>query len=282
VIFLLALAFTGVFIGLTSFNSGGEVSLTFSSDHRKSFFSILALIVIVVFFVITSFKYLERFVSVSYFGKATSTKTESVTENYIGKALNLYSNDLYLRTYSQVYLTKLNSIVAEGTALSDAEKADLQTSFDQSLKSAEMAVVYNPSNYLNSQMLGFVYQTVGALGLKDAYSKAIVAYQNASNLNPLNPGIKLSMANASFADGKISEAKDYANQALALKPDYADALVALSQIAKNEGDNAQALSYAQTALSITPNDKNLIQYINSLNNPAPAPTPVPTPNKTKK
>ena len=146
-----------------------------------------------------------------------------------------------------------------------------------------MATSYNPLNYLNFQVLGSTYQVLGSLGVKDAYGKAILAYQNASNLNPLNPGLKLAMAGTSFVDGKVKEAKNYANTALSLKKNYIDALVMLSQIAKSENNNSAAYSYAQAALTLSPEDKNLIQYINSLNNSEPILDPVPpVPDKTKK
>jgi tetratricopeptide (TPR) repeat protein len=280
-IFLLSLAFTGIFIGLAASGSDKEIAISFLNDHRKSFFSILALILVVILSLTFSFKYVERFASVSYFSKALSATTEPAAENSIGKALSLYQNDLYLRTYSQIYLVKLNSIVSKGSNLSDADKADLQASFDQAVNGAQMAVAYDPSNYLNFQLLGSVYQAAGTLGVKDAYSKAESAYQSASLLNPLNPGLKLALAGAYFADGKVEDAKDSANQALTLKPDYIDALITLSQIAKSEGDNAKALSYAQAALSITPTDNNLIQYVNSLNGSAPSATPAPASTSVK-
>lgn len=281
VIFLLSLAFTGVFVGLATSSGEKEISLSFLNDHRKSFFSILALIAIVIFSVGVSFKYVERFVSVQYFGKAISADTEPVAESNINKALTLFSNDLYLRTYSQVYLVKLSSIANKGTSLSEAEKADLQTTFNQAVQSAQMATAYNPSNYLNFQLLGSVYQSVGALGVKDAYSNAVSAYKTASALNPLNPGLKLAVASASFVDGKVSEAKDYANQALTLKQDYIDALITLSQIAKNQGNDSQALSYAQAALSLAPDNKNIAQYVNSLSKGNTTPTPTSTTEKAK-
>jgi cytochrome c-type biogenesis protein CcmH/NrfG len=226
----------------------------------------------VIFAVASAFTYIERLVSVSYFGKALSASTEGVAEDSINKALSLYSNDLYLRTYAQVYLVKLSSIANKGSTLSDADKADLQTSFNQAINSAQMATTYDPQNYLNFQLLGSVYQTVGALGVKDAYDKAVLAYQTASALDPLNPDLKLSIASTSFANGKVQDAKDYANQALTLKPDDIDALVTLSQIAKSEGNNSAALSYAEAALSLDPTNQNLIQYVNSLNGTAPATT----------
>lgn len=287
VLFLLALTFTGVFIGLVTLNSNKEISVSFLNDHRKSFFSILLLILTVIFFVATSFKYIERLTSVSYFEKALSAETVPLATTSINKAISLYSNDLYLRTYSQIYLIKLNSIASKGSDLSDAEKAELQQSFDQTINSAQLAVSYNPSNYINFQLLGSTYQAVGSIGVKDAYSKAAVAYQNASSLNPLNPGLKLATAGALFADEKLKEAKEYASSALTLKPDYIDALLTLSQIAKRQGNNNEALSYARDALSLSPTDKNLIQYVNSLSNPtsssdsAPASQPESTTTKPK-
>lgn len=267
VIFLLALAFAGVFLGLSASSSpNGEISLSFLNDHKKGFFSIFFLVLIITASAAVSFKYIERFASVSYFRKALTASTIPVAEASINKALTLHTSDLYLRTYTQVYLVKLENLVKKGASLSDAEKADLQTSLDQAVNGAQLATIYNPTSYLNFQALASVYQTAASLGAKDASAKAVETYKIASTLNPLNPRLKLALANASLADGKTKEAKDYAKASISLKSDYVDALIVLSQIAKSEGNNEGALSYAQTALSISPADKDLIKYINSLKN----------------
>ena len=281
VIFLLSLAFTGVFIGLTaSSSSSEEISMSFLNDHRKSFLSILILVILVIFFVIASFKYTERFISVSYFSKALTAPSVTIAEESINKALKLYANDLYLRTYAQIYLLKLDSLIKKEESLSDADKADLQLTLDQAVNSAQLATTYNGSNYLNFQTLGSMYQSLGSLGVKDVYSKAIEAYKTASTLNPNNPGLKLAIATVLFADGKVQDAKDYANVALTLKPDYIDALITLSQIANSEGNNADAISYAQRALFISPMNTDLIKYVDSLKNRTNVSTPTPTPTLT--
>jgi len=267
VIFLLAFAFTGVFIGLYTFNSpNGKISISFLDDHRKSFFSILLLVVVMIISVTTAFEYIQRFASVSYFRKTLLASNIPDAQVSIGKAISLYSNDLYMRTYAQIYLIKLNSLIKQGVSLSDADKATLQANLDQAVNGAQLAVTYDPKNYLNFQAIGSVYQTVASFGVPGAYSKAIEAHEIASSLNPNNPSIKLSIANAFFADGKIKEAKEYAKMSLSLKPDYIDALITLSQIVKSEGDNASALSYAERALAISPTNQDLIQYMESLKN----------------
>ncbi|KKT06498.1 MAG: hypothetical protein UV85_C0018G0020 [Candidatus Nomurabacteria bacterium GW2011_GWB1_43_19] len=154
VIFLLAFAFTGVFIGLSaSLSFGREVTLSFLNDPRKSFFSILALVLLIIVSATASFKYVEKFSSVFYFGRAVSASTESVAEDSINKALSLHRNDLYLRAYSQINLAKLNSLIKKGEDLSEAEKTDLQKNLDGALGGAQLAITYNPKNYLNFQAL---------------------------------------------------------------------------------------------------------------------------------
>ena len=274
-IFLLAFALTGVFIGLSSIGRpNGEISFSFLDDPRKSFFSILVLVVLMILSAATGFKYVERLASVSYFGNTLSAATIPAAEDAIGKAISLHQNDLYLRTYAQVYLTKINSIVAKGaTTLSDADKADLQASFDQAVNGAQLAVNYDNTNYLNYNSLGVVYNTVGLLGVKDAYPKAIEAYKVASTLNPLNPGIKLATARVYFADGKTKEAKDLVKEALTLKPDYIEALITMSQIEKSDGNNTSAISFAEQALSLASDNKDLIDYVNALKNGISSVTP---------
>src|SRR3989338_1182944 len=188
VIFLLALAFSGVFVGLSARSMPrGEISISFLDDHRKSFFSILFIVLVIIVSAALAFKYIERFSSVPYFGKALKAPNVEVAEKAITKALGLYVNDLYLRTYAQVYLVKLDSLVKKTDSLSDTEKVDLQTSLSQAKSGAEGATIYNPKNYLNFKLLGSVYQTAFTLGVKDVDDKALEAYKMASILNPLNP-----------------------------------------------------------------------------------------------
>jgi len=281
VMFLLAFAFTGIFLGLSSASRpNGEVSFSFLNDPRKSFFSILVLVVLMILSAAIGFKYVERLASVSYFGDTLSATTIPAAENSIGKALSLHQNDLYLRTYTQVYLTKINSIVAKGASLSEADKADLQASFDQAVNGAQLAVAYDSTNYLNYNSLGVVYNTVALLGVKDAYSKAIEAYKTTSTLNPLNPGIKLAIARVYFSNGDSKNAREAVKEALTLKPDYIEALITASQIEKSDGNNTAAISYAEAALSLAPDNKDLIKFVDSLKNTTST-TPSNTTSDTK-
>jgi len=182
----------------------------------------------------------------------------------------------------------LSSLIKKGSNLTDADKTELTNDYKNALILARNAVNADSKNYLNYQLVGAIEQTGGDLGDKASYDQAVVDYKAASDLNPLNPSIKLSMAIASLGNGKIEEADIYAKAAVALKGDYPDALVVLSQIEKNQGYTADALTHAQEALGLDPTNKSLIQYVSSFSGassttPTTPTTPTPTtPTKTKK
>lgn len=270
VLFLLALCFAGVCIGLYKKE---EFEVNFSHDPRKSFFSMLFLTVLMIASVAMGYKYYERFASVAYFRSALqSTSLDNATSSII-KAYLLHQNDLYFRTYAQASLLNMNTILAKGKDITEEDKTKLQSAYQEAVGSAKLAVQYDKRNYLNYQMLGIVHSTVAALGAEGANEQAILAFQEASNLNPNNPGLKLAIARSYLASNKLKEAKDFANQALTLKPDYVNALVVLSQISKQEGSLSSAISFAEKAVSLDPQNKELVQYLQSLrNNSAPAPS----------
>src|SRR3989338_4389842 len=157
VIFLLSLAFTGIFIGLSAHHhAGGHFSILFLDDHRKSFFFILFLVLVMISSAAAAFKYIERFASVPYFRAALAAPTVPEAEVSIGNALSLHVNDLYLRAFAQVHLAKLNNLARKGSSLSEAEKVDLQNSVEQAINGVQLAVNYNPVNYLTYRAVGTV------------------------------------------------------------------------------------------------------------------------------
>lgn len=268
VVILLAFAFAGIFVGLSSAtHKKGQFSIMFLQDPRKGFMSIMLLVVMMITSTSFAFKYFERFASVSRFRTALSAQTIPEAEQNIGRAVALYPNDLYLRTYALIYILKLNSIAKEATTaspLSEEKKAELQQSFNNAVNGALVAVAYDKENFTNYKMLGFVYESAAPFSSSETYKNALDAYQKASELNPANPGIKLDLARVSFAQKNFDIAKDYANQALALKANYIDAFLVLSQIALGEGSRATAVSYAEKALALAPANKDLQTYLSSL------------------
>lgn len=264
VLLVFAFIFLGIFIGIYANQTNNYFTINFLEDPRKSFFSILTLVLIMIATAGFTFKYMEKLVSVYYYGKALDATEIESAEKYIRKALLLNQNDLYLRTYSQVYLSKLSSLLSSKEELADNQKVLLQASVDEAVNGAVLATKYNKDNYLNFEILGFVYKNAASIGIKDASAKAIESYTEASRLNPLNPLMKLEIARTHFIDKNIKEARAYALESIALKPDFAQGLIFLAEIEKGEGNINSAISYAETALKYFPNDNNLADYVKGL------------------
>lgn len=264
VLFVMGFVFLGVFIGLYSSRTNTYININFLDDPRKSFVSILTLVVIIIATSGITFKFMEKFVSVYYYGRVVNATEVESAEKYIRKALLLNQNDLYLRTYSQVYLSKLNNLISKGDNLTDSEKVLLQTSIDEAVNGAVLATKYNKENYLNFEILGFVYKNAASLGIKDASAKAIESYTEASRLNPINPLMKLEIARTYFIDKNIKSAREFALQSIAIKPNFGEGLIFLAELEKGEGNLNSAISYAEEALKYFPNDTNLADYVKTL------------------
>ncbi len=261
---MLSFALIGLFIATTTIDrEDGVYEFNFLNDPRKSFLSILVLVVIMLGSLGISFKFIERFASVSYFNKALVAVDAQNATKHITKAISLHESDLYFRTLAQIKLANL-SILSQKQNLTDEDKASLQSSFDQAVAAANSAIIYDKKNYINYQMLGVVYSTAGRLGVEGAGDQAIAAYTEAAKYNPLNPGIVLSVANEYALMDKNSEAKKYATDALDLAPKYVDALVLLSQVERNLGNVTKASEYADRARLLDPNNKNIGNYAEGL------------------
>ncbi|MFM7088792.1 MAG: tetratricopeptide repeat protein [Candidatus Paceibacterota bacterium] len=254
---MLAFAFLGVFTGVYTHSVQENVfKVNFLTDPRHSFIAILVLSLLMIGTAGLSFKFIERFASVPYFNGALFATNAKQAELLLDKALSLHTTDLYFRTQAQVQLANL-SLLSQKEDLSSSERTDIQTSFDKAISSALNAIAYDSKNYVNHQLLGVVYTTVGRLGVEGASEKAVEAYQVASKLNPLNPGLKLSVATEYANAGKNTEALNVAEESLRLAPNYVDALLVLSQIERASGNLTKAKEYADRASLLNPNTRAL-------------------------
>jgi len=232
VVYVLFMVSAGAFLG-TATSSAGQKEIAFLSDPRKSFFVILVLVLLISGTAVASFKYLERFASLHYFTKTLVAKEVPAAESAIQRAVGLHPNDLFWRTYSQVYLLKLGTFATK-SSLSVPEQEELQNALNETLKGGFSAVAYNPDNFLNHQSLGVIYLTLGSYGIPGAYEKAIEVNLRASELNPLNPALKLLLSRSYVASGDIAKARELAEEALLLKGDYLEAREYLNTLQSSE------------------------------------------------
>lgn len=271
---VLAFASSGMLIGILVSNQAIPVkSLSFLDDPRNSFFSILALMVLMIATLSTTYLYAEKFASIIYFSKG-STGTDTIeslvkSERMLSNAISLDKNDIYYRTLSQIYIAEIRVLINDKTISQDTLKSNIQQLVNSAEVAGLSAVSQNPKQYLNHMNLGNIYSSLVSLGVEKSYDNAVISYNNAQALAPNNPSIILARASLEFENKNSNEAKKYIAQALDLKVNYTDALFLLAQIETSEGNPAEAIRQAEKAGQLTPNDPTiffrlgLLRYNNS-------------------
>jgi cytochrome c-type biogenesis protein CcmH/NrfG len=274
IMLMIAFASSGVLISILLHKKAMQtIEFSFLDDPRSSFFAILGLIILMIGAISMTYIYAEKFASVIYYSKSLNASNTmdslSHSERMLNDALMLDKNDVYYRTLSQVYIAEIGVIINDTSISQDRVKSSVQQLVNAASQSANLAVSKNPNQYLNEINLGNVYSAMVPLSVADSYQNAVTAYNKASVLAPNNPSILLDRASLEFANKTDDQAKSFIKQALAIKPDYTDAMFLLAQIDTNEGDVADAISEAQYASQVAPNDPTvffrlgLLEYSNS-------------------
>ncbi len=262
IMLMLAFASSGMLIGILVYKQAVPVkNFSFLSDPRNSFFSILGLVVLMVFAASLTYVYVEKFTSIMYFSRGLSSdntmESLSRSESMFLRAISLDKNDYYYRSLSQVYLNQINVLVNDKTISPDILKSNLQQLVNNAQQSAGLAVSQNSKQYLNYMNLGNVYSSLVPLSVANSYESAMVAYNEAELLSPNNPSIQLAKASLEFANKNNSESRKFIKQALDLKPNYIDAIFFLVQIETNEGNLSEAIKQAEYAGEMAPNDSTV-------------------------
>ncbi len=176
------------------------------------------------------------------------------------RAIDLANIDQYHVYAASLRLAEMNRLArkGEGAAVTEAEKEDLREEFQnnlaQAVAHARAATEANPSNYQNWLMLGNVYSSVVLLNLEGAAANAKSAYETAQKLAPRDPSIALTLAQLAALSKDSPATKQYLEAALALKPNYLDAIFLKAQIALNEGEVKAAITSVESAAVFEPSN----------------------------
>ena len=259
IMLILAFASSGMLIGLLVHKQAIRTKeYSFLTDPRKSFFSILGLVVLMVASISLTYVYVEKFTSLIYYSKSLNTEDtlESLgqSEAMLLKAINLDKNDNYYRTLSQVYLAQIGVLAKDTTISEDILKSSLQQLVSNTVTAASGAIEQNSKQYQNYVNLGNIYTELSAISVEGSYQSAVTAYDKALALAPNNPSILLSKATLEYLNKNNSEARKFIKQALDLKANYTDAIFLLVQIETNEGNLDEAINQAEYAGQVSPDD----------------------------
>lgn len=180
------------------------------------------------------------------------------------QAISLFPyQSAYYRIFSQTNIALANSLAASqprGSSPSATVQNTVITLIQQGINAARNATTYSPQNVSNWQNLASVYRSLFGFG-QNAENFAILAGQQAIQLDPTNPQEYIALGGIYYQLGQYDNAVRAFQQAVQLKQDYANAYYNLGHAYEQKGDLQNALAAYQAVQQLVASDKASSQKI---------------------
>lgn len=240
-------------LGLFSANSQTTSRLDINLSHiLKKVLLITSLVLL-----ITCFYFGGRsFAAEVYFKQSLDTLAQNKgipTYNLQTKAIGLNPKNVAFRTaYSQTNLALANALAAKKD-LTDQDRANVTRLVQQAINEAKAATVLNPTDAANWENLANVYRSLINFA-QGADQWAVASYQQAVTTDPINPRMRLNLGGFYFTLAKYDSATRLFQDAINLKPDYANAYYNLAAAYKEGKKYQEAYSALLNTVDLVPFD----------------------------
>lgn len=165
--------------------------------------------------------------------------------------LNPYATNYHV-AYSQINFA-LADALARNQNISDQDRQNIATLLGQSIREGKAAVALNPKDITNWENLGLIYRRLINF-VQGADSWSVAVYNQAINLDPFNPNLRLSLGGIYYGLQNYDQAIQLFQQTVTLKPDFANGYYNLAAAYRGKGDFTNAATALETALSLVPKD----------------------------
>jgi len=183
----------------------------------------------------------------------------------------------YRMAYSQTNLALANSLAAKKD-LTDQDRNTITQLVQQAIREAKAAVAVDPRSVAAWENLASLYRNLVNFA-EGADQWAIASYQQAINLDPLNPRLRLDLGGLYYSQQNWTQAANLFAQAVNLKNDWANAHYNLANALREAGDLANAKNeYEVTQTLVTAGSTDYQKVTTELEEvkkrlPSPTPTP---------
>jgi cytochrome c-type biogenesis protein CcmH/NrfG len=257
-ILLLAAMFTSItFASYSALVSTRTLSFSIAANKRAGFALVGVVMVIIVGATSGLYYAGQNYASVYTFGSALSGLQKGMdikqAEEQIASAYTSSQNELYALQLASYQLAKINALVAV-PKLSTQQTQELQISIRNGINAGQIAVNQDPTDSLNWSTLGSIYSILAGAGIEGAKDKAQESFDKARTLDPKNPLYPLLQAQLVSRVQDLAGARTHVMEAIALKPNYTDALFFLTQIDIIEGKTDDAIATTNAIISLEPNN----------------------------
>ncbi len=240
-----------------------------SVDYSKGKAFSLIISVILLVMLLGGGYFLGRFALADYFFaqslQAAAANNGKNTYDLQIKALDFNPyNTNYRTAYAQTNLALANSLAGQAN-LTDEQKQTVVTLVQQAIREGRLAAALAPRRASAWENLSLVYRNLINFA-QGADQWAVASQQQAVALDPTNPRLLLDLGGIFFAAKDYQTSAQLFNQAVNLKPDFANAHYNLAQALKGLKQNDLAVQELQTTATLVcaaPNGKADCDRVNS-------------------
>lgn len=150
--------------------------------------------------------------------------------------------------FSQFNLLLANNL-SQKKELSDDDRKLITQLIQQAITESKAAIALNPQKATNWETLASIYRSVINI-VSGADVWTIAAYQRAIILDPNNPLLRLSLGGVYYAGKDYENATKFFEQAVSLKPEYANFHYNLAWAYYNSGKYTQAVAQLENTLAL--------------------------------
>ncbi|MEX0933636.1 MAG: tetratricopeptide repeat protein, partial [Candidatus Paceibacterota bacterium] len=161
--------------------------------------------------------------------------------------------------------SRAESALLEMQFLSTLEESEvteeIQNRFVEAIERGEEAAVsatrIDPRNYLNWVTGGYVFETLGELGIENGHAQAATYYAQARLEHPTNPEIPLIQARLEQVRGNQEALRAFIRESIEMKKSYVNAYALLAQAELAINNEAKALSALEEGILANPRSRVL-------------------------
>ena len=169
------------------------------------------------------------------------------------------TNSTYRTNFAQTSLAIANNIAAK-TDPTDEDRTQITQLIEQSIRESKNAIQLNPQNVTYWENLASIYNQLTRFA-EGAVDWTIASYSQAIQLDPTNPKLRLNLGGVYLSLSDNTQAIKLFEQAINLKPDWANAHYNLAAAYKANQQYAPALQQMQIVSELVPPDSTDYQTV---------------------
>jgi tetratricopeptide (TPR) repeat protein len=175
-------------------------------------------------------------------------------------------NERMRANFAQVHLLIANTIAGRATKnekgepqLSETDRQTISQAIQAAIDEAKAVVSLNPGKATNWELLATVYRSIAGV-VQGADSWTVSAYQRAIVLDPQNPSYRVALGGVLYGYKQYDDASRMFEQAITLKPDWANAEYNYAWSMYQKGEYVIAANAMQACISLLNPTKDAADY----------------------